>query len=215
MLTTVDFMLTPTTLLGKIFAVGTLYIGMGAVLYTATAFASFIIEGQTNMIIRGIRGGIIRMRKEKNHIIICGYGMIGRYTLETLKKETKKYIIIDKDPEVVQRLIDKGESVIQGNALDPHILEKANITKAKVLVTCLRENSDNIYVVMTATDLNANLMIAAKASDEEAVSRLHKVGAQIVVMPEVVGGKQLANAILELDKTTDLSTISSKHISKR
>ena len=210
MVTTVEILIHPTTLAGKVISVGTIYLAMGAVLYTATAFASFIIEGRTNMIIRGLKGGIIRMRKEKNHIIVCGYGMIGRYTLETLKKDTKKYIIIDKDPQVVEQLLDKGESVIQGNALDPHILERANIKNAKVLVTCLRENSDNIYLVMTATDLNPNLTVAAKASDEEAVARLHKVGAQIVVMPEVVGGKQLANAILEMKKTSELSAISSK-----
>jgi voltage-gated potassium channel len=209
MLTTVELMLKPVTLLGKFVAILTLYVGMGTALYTATAFASLIIETRTNMIIRGLKGGIIRMRKEKNHVIICGYGMIGRYTLENLKKDTKKYIIIDKDPQVVQRLLDKGESVIQGDALDPHILERANIKTAKTLVACLGENSDNIYLVMTASDLNPQLTIAAKASDEEAVSRLHKVGAQIVVMPEVVGGKQLANAINEMSKAGELSTISS------
>lgn len=208
MLTTVDILVKPVTTLGKIISLLTLYLGMGAVLYTATAFASFVIEGQTNMLIKGLKGGIIRMKNEKDHAIICGYGMIGRYTLENLKKEIKHHIIIDKDPAVVERLLDKGESVIQGDALDPHVLEKANIKKAKILVACLGENSDNIYLVMTASDLNPNLIVAAKADDEEAVGRLHKVGAQIVVMPEVVGGKQLANAILEIGKTAELSTIS-------
>jgi len=214
MFLTVDILFKPETPFGKLIAVISIYLGMGAVLYTATAFASMVIETQTNLLIKGLKGGIIRMKKEKNHIIVCGYGMIGKYTLENLKKDTKKYIIIEKDPDVVQRLLDKGEQVIQGNAMDPHILEKANIKQAKVLVSTLRENSDNIYVVMTASELNPNLIIAAKASDEESVGRLHKVGAQIVVMPEVVGGKQLANAILEIDKTTDLSTISSKHLSR-
>ncbi|MBR9675648.1 hypothetical protein GOV05_01420 [Candidatus Woesearchaeota archaeon] len=210
MFTTVDLLYVPQTPMGRAITLITLYMGMGAVLYTVTSVASMIIEGRTNMIIRGIKGGIIRMKKEKNHIIICGYGMTGRYTLETLKKDTKKYLIIEQDPELVLKLIDKGESVIQGNALDPHVLEKANITKARVLVSCLKENSDNIYLVMTSSDMNPNMIIAAKANDEEAVSRLHKVGAHIVVMPEVVGGKQLASAILEMEKSDDLSAISSK-----
>ncbi len=63
---------------------------------------------------------------------------------------------------------------------------------------------------MTATDLNSKLELAAKAEDEHAVDRLHKVGAKIVVLPQVVGGKQLANAFLEIEKTEELETVSKK-----
>lgn len=214
LLTTVNLIIEPTTTIGKIIIVCTIYLGMGTVIYTATTLASIVIEGRTNLFFRGIKGGIIKMKKEKNHIILCGYGMTGRYTLETLKKETKRYLIIEKNQDIVQNLIDKGESVIQGDAMDSHILEKANIKHAKVLISCLSENSDNLYVVMTASELNPDLIIAAKANNESSVSRLHKVGAQIVVMPQVVGGKQLASAILELDKTKGLSAISNKSIHK-
>ena len=79
-----------------------------------------------------------------------------------------------------------------------------------MLVSCLPEDSDNIYLVMTASDLNPNLVLGAKARDEEAVARLHKVGATIVVLPEIVGGKQLARTILEVERSQTLSTISKK-----
>jgi len=98
--------------------------------------------------------------------------------------------------------------VLQGDALDPDVLQKASIEKAKGLIATLGEDSDNIYLVITATELNSNLDIAAKANDEHAVDRLHKVGAKIVVLPQVVGGRQLANAFLEMEKSEDLETVS-------
>ena len=150
------------------------------------------------------------MRKEKNHTIVCGYGKLGKYVCSVLKEKKQRYLIIEKDVEKCTELISSGESVLQGDALDPNVLKKARVEKAKGLIGTLSEDSDNIYLIMSASELNPRLNLAAKAEDEHAVDRLHKVGAKIVVLPQVVGGKQLANAFLEIEKTEELETVSKK-----
>ncbi len=209
-ITTIGSSFIPSTLYGKLLTIAMVFIGMGIVLYLVIFLAGAVIEGQTRLLLGGIKGGWVRMRKERNHIIVCGYGKLGKYVCEVLKEKKQKYLIIEKDLEVCTGLISSGEKVLQGDALDPNVLKKANISKAEGLISTLKQDSDNIYLVMTATDLNPKLLLGAKANDEQAVNRLHKVGAKIVVLPQVVGGKQLANAMLEVEKTEELETVSKK-----
>ena len=199
-----------TTVYGKVLVMILLALGIGLVFYIAILLASVIIEGQTRLLLGGIKGGLVRMRKERNHTIVCGYGKLGKYVCSVLKEKKQRYIIIEKNAEKCTGLVSSGESVLQGDALDPNVLKKARIEKAKGLIATLGEDSENIYLIMTATELNPHLHLAAKAEDEHAVDRLHKVGAKIVVLPQVVGGRQLANAFLEIEKTEELETVSKK-----
>ena len=208
--TTVGTQYNVATFYGKILVIVLLGLGIGLVLYIAIYLGGAIIEGQTRLLLGGIKGGLVRMRKEKNHTIVCGYGKLGKYVCSILKEKKQKYLIIDKDSEKCTQLVSKRENVLQGDALDPEVLKKAGIEKARGLIATLGEDSDNIYLVITATELNSNLNLAAKAEEEHAVDRLHKVGAKIVVLPQVVGGKQLANAFLEMEKTEELETVSKK-----
>jgi len=199
-----------TTVYGKVLVMILLAFGIGLVFYIAILLASIVIEGQTRLLLGGIKGGLVRMKKEKNHTIVCGYGKLGKYVCKVLKEKKQKYLIIEKDANKCTGLVSAGESVLQGDSLDPDILKKARIEKAKGLIATLGEDSDNIYLIMSAAELNPHLHLAAKAEDEHAVDRLHKVGAKIVVLPQVVGGKQLANAFLEVEKTEELETVSKK-----
>ncbi len=208
--TTVGTSYNIATAYGKILVMVLLAFGIGLVFYIAIFLGSAIIEGQTRLLLGGIKGGLVRMRKEKNNTIVCGYGKLGKYVCSVLKEKKKRYLIIEKDANKCTGLISTGESVLQGDALDPDVLKKARVEKAKGLIATLAEDSDNIYLIMSATELNPRLYLAAKAEDEHAVDRLHKVGAKIVVLPQVVGGKQLANAFLEIEKTEELETVSKK-----
>ncbi|MFP4111678.1 MAG: potassium channel family protein [Candidatus Woesearchaeota archaeon] len=213
-ITTLGPQFVPETSMGRFITGIIVFLGVGTMLYTLTIVASAIIEGRTKMLLMGIKGGIIRMKKEKNHVIVCGYGRLGKYICQTLKAEKKKYIIIDNDPDVCSKLLEEGESIIQGDALKTEILEKAYVQEATALIASLGADADNIYLVMNAQELNPKLLLAARADDETAVTRLHKMGAQIVVLPEVVGGKQLAHAVLQIEHTQHLSTISRKKIER-
>ena len=208
-ITTVGTSHVVSTFYGKILVVVLLVFGLGMVIYMAVFVAGAIVEGQVRSLLGGIKGGF-RMKKEKDHTIVCGYGRLGRYVCDTLKERGKKYIVIEKDSERFSSAVTGEQSILQGDALDPEVLEKAGIKNAKGLIATLGEDSDNIYLIMTATDLNPKLHLAAKADDEHAVERLHKVGAKIVVLPQVVGGRQLADAFLEMEGSEELETVSKK-----
>ncbi len=207
-ITTVGGTIDPLTFNGQIVTVAAIFLGMGSVLYIATLGVRAFVEGQTMMLFTGLRGGIKSMKRTKNHHIVCGYGQLGMYVCQTLKQAQKKYIIIERDQEKATYLLEHGEQILQGDALDTKTLLKANIEHAKSIIGTLSTDADNIYLMMTASELNPTITLAAEAREETAVKRLHKIGAQIVVLPQVVGGRQLANAVLELEKSEKLSTIS-------
>ncbi len=207
-ITTVGGHIPTLTIPGRIITMGSVFLGMGSVIYIGTLMAKTVIEGQTRLFLTGFRGGIIRMKKMKNHIIVCGYGQLGKYVTQTLKQAKHKFIIIERDQERATQLLEAGLEIIQGDALEPSVLKKAQIDNAKAIIGTLGTDADNIYLMMTASDINPQVTLAAEARDENAVKRLHKIGAQIVVLPKIVGGRQLANAVIELEKTQNLSTIS-------
>ena len=128
--------------------------------------------------------------------------------LRPLKQGRKRFVIVELNEEKVKRLIEHGASIIQGSALEASVLKKAGVERAKAIIVSLGNDANNIYLTMTASELNPNILSAAEASEETAVKRLHKIGAQIVVLPQVVGGRQLANAVLEVDEAKGLCTIS-------
>ena len=207
-ITTVGGHIPELSLAGRIITMASVFFGMGSVIYIGTLMAKAVIDGQTRLFLTGIRGGIIRMKKMKHHIVVCGHGQLGKYVCQTLKQSHKNYIIVERDSDKAKSLLESGENIIQGDALEPSVLQKSDIKNAQAIIGALGSDADNIYLMMTASDINPSIVLAAEARDETAVNRLHKIGAQIVVLPQIVGGRQLANAVLELEKSTDLSTIS-------
>lgn len=167
----------------------------------------------------GIDLGVVRMRKKiegmKNHFIICGYGRVGEKVSEILEQNKIDFIVIEKRKDVVEQLKENGTPVIEGDSMNPRTLEKAGIGRARGLVSTLGADSDNIFLSLTAKELNPNIMVAARAHSESVVSKLHKAGATIVVLPEIVGGLELGREILQLQETHRNKLISrSNHVKK-
>lgn len=153
----------------------------------------------------GIDLGVVRMKKKiegmKNHFIICGYGRVGEKVSEILEQNKIDFIIIEKRKDIVDQLRENGTPVIEGDSMNPRTLERAGIGRARGLVSTLGADSDNIFLSLTAKEFNPNIMVAARAHSESVVSKLHKAGATIVVLPEIVGGLELGREILQLQET--------------
>ncbi|HLE07099.1 MAG TPA: NAD(P)-binding protein [archaeon] len=133
----------------------------------------------------------------KNHYIVCGYGRVGEHVCEILAKAKKDFVVIDKKIDSVASLRDAGYAALEGDALNPKTLEKAGIDRAKGLIAVLGTDSDNLFLTLTANEINPNLTIAARAHSESVVPKLHKAGAQLIVLPEVTGGLELGREILK------------------
>ena len=182
---------------GNPFLLATLSI-MGVVVdfYVVYVFLEFLLEGEINKYFRGAKK-MKKISSMKNHYIVCGGGRVGYNVVKELHKHSKKMVIIEKDDDLAQRLERSGFLVIKGDALDDFILLKAGVQQASHMFACLEEDADNLLLVMTAHELNPKIVTGARAQDESIVKKLHHAGAQFVVLPEVVGGVQLAKSVIE------------------
>ncbi len=151
-----------------------------------------------------------RMEELKEHFIICGYGRVGEKIANIMNSNKTPFVVIDKNPETVAELREMGGLAIEGDALDTRALEKAGIRKAKGLISVLDKDADNISLVLTANDINPDLLIGARADSEDAIRRLHRAGAEVVVIPEIVGGIELAKEILKLEEIEGHEMVSKK-----
>jgi len=149
----------------------------------------------------GIGGVLMRVNlsKIKDHYIVCGAGKVGMHAAEKLKEEGKKVVIIESDCPTAEFLKNRGFIVLEGDCMNEEVLEKAQIRKAKGILACTGEDNKNVFVVLTAKDLNPNIKVATRISDQKAKTEFERAGADIIIMPEVTGGYELANKIIRID----------------
>jgi voltage-gated potassium channel len=131
------------------------------------------------------------------HIVVCGYGRVGQKACEILDDHTMGYVVVDRDPRVVKLLREMNVPVVEGDATHSKVLKMAGIERAGGLIAALSNDTKNVYITLTARELNPNLLIASRAVSEEVVSKMHRAGAEIVVLPEVVAGLELGKEIAE------------------
>jgi voltage-gated potassium channel len=135
------------------------------------------------------------MSKLRNHYIICGAGRVGSHLIRGLLGSAETFIVLERDPQKVAELTDLGVIVLVRDATLEESLREAGIEYARGLAACLPNDADNVYVVLTARDLNAQLHIVARAAEEQAENKLIRAGANRVVAPTIIGGHRMAMAL--------------------
>lgn len=171
-----------------------------------------------------------RMKKQisglKNHIVICGYGRNGKQAAEKLKAYNRPYVIVEMNDDVIAT-IPEDVLFVQGNANEDDVLKYAGIDHASCLITALPEDAANLFVVLSARQLNKKLYIISRASIETTQQKLRLAGANKTVMPDKIGGDHMASLVvlpdlvdfldqLTIDGKTNinLEEISIEHLSK-
>jgi voltage-gated potassium channel len=134
--------------------------------------------------------------KMHNHYIICGGGRIGFLICRELMAGKMPCVVIDNNPEVMQRAQDEGFICFKGDATQDKILIKAGIKRAKGVVCVLPSDAENLYVILTAKELNQQVYIISRSEEEESEHRLLRAGADRVMSPYTLGGVRMAMAIL-------------------
>lgn len=135
----------------------------------------------------------------KQHTIICGYGRNGQQALIKLQKYDQECVIIERDNDRANSLESDGSLIVYGDATDDAILEKAAIEKAANLIVALPSDADNLFVVLSARQMNKNLHIISRASDESSYKKLKIAGADNVIMPDKLGGDHMASLVVTPD----------------
>jgi voltage-gated potassium channel len=185
----------PHTRTGMVFTIFLVLFGVGTMLYTVGLLAETMIEGRLQILLG--RGRLKKMiEKMENHYIICGCGRIGYLICRELYMENVDFVVIERNPEVIQKIHDEGYTYFRGDATQDKTLLAAGIKKAKGIVTVLPSDAENLYVILTAKELNPQIYILSRAEEEESEKRLLRAGANRVVSPYALGGMKMAMAIM-------------------
>ena len=186
---------TPRTAAGKIFAIAVIIFGVGTMLYSFCLITELIIEGRLRRILG--RGKLQKMiGKMNNHYIICGCGRIGLLICRELAGAKMPFVVVDNNPEIIQKIQDEGFIYCKGDATQDKTLIEAGIKRAKGIVCVLPTDAENLYVILTAKELNQEIYILSRSEEEESEHRLIRAGANRVMSPYTLGGSRMAMAIL-------------------
>lgn len=178
----------------KIFTIGVIIAGTSSAIYGVGGFISMVTEGEINRAFNAQRQRKTIANLE-NHVIICGFGHIGQVLAKQLDKVEQSFVIIDNDNESIE-LAKKNEYLVQlGDATDENVLINVGIDRAKVLVTVLPHDATNVFITLTARELNSELLILARGELPSTEKKLKLAGANHVVLPAAVSGSRIANLI--------------------
>jgi voltage-gated potassium channel len=180
---------------GKIFTIFLIIISFGNFAFAITSLTRYVVEGEYRRDLRDLK--VKRIIKMMNgHIIIAGYGRVGRKVADDLLEQNKKVVVIERDVPLIESLERKVKfQFIPGNATQDAILKLAGIEKASAIVACMPNDADNMYLILAAREYNKNIKVVARASNNDAVSKLKLAGATHVVMPDSIGGSHMATLI--------------------
>ncbi len=194
-LTTVGYGdLTPRNGTGRLFAIVVMLTGVGGVALAISTIVQSVVQSEL-VATFGQRRRSRRMSKLSNHFIICGSGRVGSHLVRDLLLTNESFVVIEQDQPRANEFAQRGVSVLVGDATLEVTLREARVEHARGLAACLPNDADNVYVVLTARDLNPNLRIVARAAEEQAEAKLLRAGANHVVAPTIIGGHRMAVAL--------------------
>src|SRR5665811_701941 len=133
----------------------------------------------------------------KDHYLICGYGRVGEQVAKEFLRAREEFVIVDSNPESIARARDDGHLHIEGDAADDEALHRAGIARAKGLVACVDTDADNVFVTLSARVISPDLWIVSRGNTEESHNKLEKAGADKVVSPYAIGGREMATLMLK------------------
>lgn len=202
----------PKTPNGQAFTTVFMVAGVGTVLYALSVMAQAFIQSEVIGAL-GIRRRTKEMENLEDHYIVCGAGRVGKRIIVSLRKENTPFVVIERDEDKLANLEFSGKefALVADATLDKN-LRAAGVQKAKGLVTCLADDAANVYVVLTARNLNQNLHIVSRAVEEQAEPKLIQAGANRVVSPLIIGSMSMSRALLKPAIADFMETIVAEHL---
>jgi len=137
-----------------------------------------------------------RLEKLMGHLVVCGFGRMGRLVAEEFSSAGLPFVVVDRDPRVLEGFAIPHGIPLVGDATADDVLRRAGVERARALVTAAASDADNLFITMSARLLNERLVIVARAEGEAAEVKLRRAGASRVVSPYVIGGHRVAQAVL-------------------
>jgi voltage-gated potassium channel len=138
-----------------------------------------------------------KISEYSGHYVICGFGRVGEQVAREFERSGKEFIIVDANPESIEHCRECGYPFVQGDAAKDEVLKEARLSTAKGLVACVNSDADNVFVTLSARVLSPDLIIVSRGNTEESYNKLVKAGADKVVSPYAIGGREMATLMLK------------------
>ncbi|MDG1321254.1 MAG: potassium channel protein [Polaribacter sp.] len=198
-ITTVGFgEVQPFTPEEKIFTVFLILTSITVFGYAVSTFSEYLVSGKLFEQFKH-RKVEKKIKSLKGHTIVCGFGRNGKQAILKLKNYNQQFVVVEKDKEIAAELDVNNLLNIQGDATLDETLLRAGIKNAATLITALPSDADNLFVVLTANQLNSTCKIISRASNESSYAKLKIAGASNVIMPDKLGGDHMASLVVTPD----------------
>jgi voltage-gated potassium channel len=185
----------PRTTAGQIIHVGLIVVGVGTLFYALATVAEFFVAGHLGDLL-GARRTQKMIDSLTDHHIICGFGRVGRQVARDLHAARGNYVVVDANPESRHRAELLGVRLIEGDATDDAVLEQAGIQRARSIIACADSDANNVFITLTARELRADIVIVARAANEDTEKKLKRAGADRVISPYKASGTEMARLAL-------------------
>lgn len=206
LVSTVGLDTVPVSGVGKLFSLAIIVSGAVLLLYTV----GLVIETTTRGIVTGTwleRRTRRSVERLSNHYLICGFGRVGLRVAEEFRSAGVPFVVIDPSPAAAAAARERGAPALEESATDDDALQRAGIARARGLVACVDSDAENLYIVLSARELNPSLLIVARASSEDAATKLRRGGADRVVTPYAIAGRELATLVIRPQVSAFLETV--------
>jgi voltage-gated potassium channel len=192
---------------GRIFTSFLILFGIFIFAYAFSVLSAYLVSKNINFNLKKRKMENV-IKAFKGHTIVCGFGRNGSQAAARLKAYKKDFVVIDESIEAIAMLEKEGMLYIIGNATEDDILIQAGIKNASHLITCLPQDTDNVFIVLTAKQLNPKLKVISRASDDSSVKKLKIAGANNIIMPDKIGGDHMASLVVTPDLVEFLDNLS-------
>lgn len=201
-LTTVNLLSTvgmgemPSSMSAQLLSVFLIATGVGTLFYAFTTVVDFLIGGY----LAEIMGERIMKKKLAglaDHYLLCGFGRVGEQVAKEFVHAGKSFVVLDTNPESIAQCRELGYLYVEGNAADDDVLKQAGLRRAQGLIACVDSDADNVFVTLTARVLAPDIHIVARANSEATRDKLERAGADKVISPYAIGGREMANLIMK------------------
>lgn len=200
----------PLSSAGRLFVSIYLLYNLLVVAYLLSVMTKYIFDGELRSIFH-----MLRIDQEisrcTGHVIVCGFGRNGRKAYHELEASGVRVVIVEQDEALLKAETESGKAsvlVVFGDATNDDTLRAAGVDRARALITALPKDADNVFVALTARELNPSIRIIARASAKTSERKLLRAGANSVVMPDEIGGSHMANLVIRPEVIRFLDMIS-------
>ena len=179
----------------RLWTMALIVLGCTGIIFVTGTLVQWLTESQIQRILGGRRMEN-EIEKLKNHVIICGYGRIGRNIANQLDQGGAPFVIVDQSPDRVAEAREAGWLALPGEATDEAVLKAAGIARARVLATVLPNDAANVFITLSARNMNPTIQIIARGEVPSTQQKLVQAGANRVVLPAHIGADRIAHLIL-------------------